>query len=368
MDAELTRFFTELPKTELHVHLVGAASVDTVLELARRHPESGVPTQRDELSAYYEFTDFAHFIEVYVSVNALVREAADVEALVVGAARDMAAQTIRYAELTVTPDGHLLMGIAPDALAEALIAGRRRARAEHGVELAWVFDVPGELGLASGERTIDWVERYGPEGAVGFGLGGPEIGVPRSQFSAVFDRARELGLHSVPHAGETTGPETVRDAIDVLKAERVGHGINAAADPELLKRLAGEGIVLEVCPTSNLRTRAVTSLAEHPTSAASPGAGPGDAGQRRPRHVRHDAGHRVRARRRGHGCVARRARRDSPHRRPPVLRPGLDQGADPGRDHRPRVMSYLEALFSLTGRVALVTGAARASGSPWPKR
>jgi aminodeoxyfutalosine deaminase len=264
MDAELTRFFTELPKTELHVHLVGAASVDTVLELARRHPESGVPTQRDELSAYYEFTDFAHFIEVYVSVNALVREAADVEALVVGAARDMAAQTIRYAELTVTPDGHLLMGIAPDALAEALIAGRRRARAEHGVELAWVFDVPGELGLASGERTIDWVERYGPEGAVGFGLGGPEIGVPRSQFSAVFDRARELGLHSVPHAGETTGPETVRDAIDVLKAERVGHGINAAADPELLKRLAGEGIVLEVCPTSNLRTRAVTSLAEHP--------------------------------------------------------------------------------------------------------
>jgi aminodeoxyfutalosine deaminase len=264
MDADLTRFFSELPKTELHVHLVGAASVDTVLELARRHPDSSVPTHRDQLSAYYEFTDFAHFIEVYVSVNALVREAADVEALVVGAARDMAAQTIRYAELTVTPDGHLLMGIPPDALAEALTAGRRRAHDEHGVELAWVFDVPGELGLVSGERTIDWVERYGPEGAVGFGLGGPEIGVPRAQFADVFTRARDLGLHSVPHAGETTGPDTVREAIDVLKAERIGHGINSAADPELLKRLAGDGIVLEVCPTSNLRTRAVASLAEHP--------------------------------------------------------------------------------------------------------
>lgn len=264
MPADLTAFVTSLPKTELHVHLVGAASVDTVLELARRHPGAGVPTDRQELTAYYDFTDFAHFIEVYISVNALVRTPADVEALVVGAARDMADQTVRYAELTVTPDSHLLMGIEPAALAEALTAGRRRALDEHGVELAWVFDIPGELGLASGERTIDWVERYAPQGSVGFGLGGPEVGVPRAQFARVFARARAMGLHSVPHAGETTGPDTVRDALDALGAERIGHGIAAAQDPELLRRLSDEGIALEVCPTSNLRTRAVSSLSEHP--------------------------------------------------------------------------------------------------------
>jgi aminodeoxyfutalosine deaminase len=264
MDSELPAFLAALPKTELHVHLVGAASVETVLELARRHPDVGVPTEREALTAFYEFDDFAHFIEVYISVNGLVRTPADVEALVVGAARDMAGQAVRYAELTVTPDSHLLMGIAPEAVAEALTTGRRRARDEHGVELAWVFDIPGELGLPSGQRTIDWVERHAPDGSVGFGLGGPEAGVARPQFEHVFARARALGLHSVPHAGETTGPETVRDALDWLGAERIGHGITAARDPELLRRLAGEGIPLEVCLTSNLRTRAVPSLDEHP--------------------------------------------------------------------------------------------------------
>ena len=266
-DSDLPAFLAALPKTELHIHLVGAASVDTVLELARRHPDAGVPTEREALAVYYEFTDFAHFIEVYISVNALVRTPADVEALVVGAARDMADQAVRYAELTVTPDGHLLMGIAAEAIAAALATGRRRARDEHGVELAWVFDIPGELGLPSAERTIDWVERHAPEGTVGFGLGGPEIGVPRPQFEPYFDKARAAGLHSVPHAGETTGPQTIRDAINFLGAERVGHGIAAAQDATLMAELVDRGIVLEVCPTSNLRTRAVSRLDQHPWHA-----------------------------------------------------------------------------------------------------
>lgn len=253
-----------LPKAELHVHLVGSASADTVLELARRHPERGVPTEPVALRELFAFTDFAHFIEVYIAVNALVRTAEDVEALTYGVATDLASQRVRYAELTVTPDSHLQQGMAPDGLAEALTRARRRARADAGVELAWVFDIPGELGLPSGLRTIDWVERHAPEGSVGFGLGGPEAGVPRAQFAEVFARARALGLHSVPHAGETTGPQTIRDAMTYLAAERIGHGIAAAQDPALLAELARRGIPLEVCPTSNLRTRAVASYAAHP--------------------------------------------------------------------------------------------------------
>ncbi len=267
VEAHDVRWIRGLPKAELHVHLVGSASVETVLELARRHPGRGVPTEPAALREFFAFTDFAHFIEVYIAVNALVRTDDDVEALTYGVAADLASHQVRYAELTVTPDSHLLQGMAPDALADALTRARRRARADAGVELAWVFDIPGELGRPSALRTIDWVERYAPEGSVGFGLGGPEAGVPRAQFADVFDRARALGLHSVPHAGETTGPQTIRDALTHLGAERIGHGISAAQDSALLAELASRGIPLEVCPTSNLRTRAVASYAEHPLPA-----------------------------------------------------------------------------------------------------
>ncbi len=264
MTRAVEAFIAGLPKAELHVHLVGSASVDTVLALARRHPERGVPTDAGGLVGFYRFTDFVHFIEVYIAVSSLVRTVADIEALVFGVAGDLATQHVRYAEVTVTPDSHLLVGIEPDGLAEALAAARRRAQARHGVELAWIFDIPGELGRASGLRTIDWVERWAPEGSVGFGLGGPEIGVPRQQFADVFARARELGLHSVPHAGETTGPQTIWDALRLLGAERIGHGIRAVDDPTLLRHLVATGIPLEVCPSSNLCTRAVPSLEEHP--------------------------------------------------------------------------------------------------------
>ena len=257
-------FIAGLPKAELHVHLVGSASVPTVLELARRHPDSGVPTEPAALTAFYEFTDFAHFVEVYIAVNSLVRTAEDIETLIVGISADMAAQNVRYAEVTATPDSHLLVGISAEDIAAAYTIGRARALAEHGVELAWIFDIPGELGLPSGLRTIDWVEQHAPEGGVAFGLGGPEQGIGRPQFAAVFARARALGLASVPHAGETTGPETVWDAINSLAAQRIGHGIAAAQDPALMDYLAEHGIALEVCPTSNLRTRAVARIEDHP--------------------------------------------------------------------------------------------------------
>jgi aminodeoxyfutalosine deaminase len=250
---------------ELHIHLQGAASVDTVLELSRRYPAAGLPTQRDALTAFYQFTDFVHFIEVYIAVNRLVRSPDDVRALVTGLARDLAAQHVHYAEVTVTPYSHLLHGMPGEAVADALDAGRAEA-GRLGIELAWVFDIPGEAGLEAAEQTIAWVEACAPDGSVGFGLGGPEIGVPRPQFAPYFQRASALGLVSLPHAGETTGAETVWDALKVLNARRIGHGIAAASDPVLMHHLADNDIALEVCPTSNVCTRAVDSLENHPWS------------------------------------------------------------------------------------------------------
>ncbi|MFI6823927.1 adenosine deaminase [Micromonospora sp. NPDC050187] len=262
---DLSSFIAGLPKVELHVHHVGSASPRIVAELAARHEgRSPVPADPEALAAYFEFRDFAHFIEVYLSVVDLVRDDTDVWILTHEVARELARQQVRYAELTITPYSHVRRGIPAPAFCEAIEDARKRAEADFGIELRWCFDIPGEAGLPAAEETLRIALDQRPDGLISFGLGGPEIGVPRPQFKPYFDQARAAGLRSAPHAGETTGPQTVWDALRDLGAERIGHGISAAQDPELLAHLAQRRIALEVCPTSNLRTRAVASLDAHP--------------------------------------------------------------------------------------------------------
>ncbi|MQY15969.1 Aminodeoxyfutalosine deaminase [Streptomyces sp. RB5] len=260
----LESFIAGLPKAELHVHHVGSASPRIVAELSARHPDSPVPLDPDKLKEFFTFRDFAHFIDVYLAVVDLVRDAEDVRLLTYEIARDMARQQIRYAELTVTPYSSVRRGIPDGAFLEAIEDARVSAEKELGVVLRWCFDIPGEAGLESAEETARIAVDLGCDGLVSFGLGGPEIGVPRPQFKPYFDKARAVGLHSVPHAGETTGPQTIWDAIRELGAERIGHGTSAARDPRLLEYLAEHRIPLEVCPTSNIATRAVERLEEHP--------------------------------------------------------------------------------------------------------
>lgn len=260
----LREFIHALPKVELHVHLVGSAGIDTVLELARRHPEAGVPTDRDELADFYTFRDFDHFLKVFWAVQSMLTEARDVTTLVTGLAAELARQNVRYAEVTVTPYNHHLDGLSVDDVLTGLADGRALAAAEHGVDLAWVFDIPGEKGVKAGRETLTIALRERPDGLIAFGLGGPEVGIGRAQFEPFFTAAREAGLHSVPHAGETTGPATVWSALHDLGAERVGHGTSSAADPALLAYLAEHRIPLEVCPTSNVRTQQVPSIDAHP--------------------------------------------------------------------------------------------------------
>ena len=256
-------FIHALPKVELHVHLVGSAGLDTVLDLARRHPEAGVPTDRAELERFYAFRDFDHFLEVYWAVQSMLKGRDDVHSLVVGLARELARQNVRYAEVTVTPYNHLTDGMTGDDLLAGLDSGRAAAAAL-GVDLAWCFDVPGEKGVAAGRETLAFALSERPDGLVSFGLGGPESGIGRARFAPFFDAAREAGLHSVPHAGETTGPETVWSALRDLRAERIGHGTSCVDDPALVEHLVLKGIPLEVCPTSNVRTRQVASVRTHP--------------------------------------------------------------------------------------------------------
>jgi aminodeoxyfutalosine deaminase len=223
-----------------------------------------VPSDLDELREFYVFRDFGHFIEVYLAVVDLLREPQDIRLLTYEVASDMAAQNIRYAELTLTPWTSVQTGIPIEAFVEAVEDARVAAERDHGIRLRWIFDIPGESGLRAAQDTLGYALEHGPHTLVGFGLGGPEVGVDRPQFADVFARARAAGLHSVPHAGETTGPQTVWDALRDLGAERIGHGTSSVQDPDLVAYLVEQRIPLEVCPTSNIATRAVDRLANHP--------------------------------------------------------------------------------------------------------
>jgi adenosine deaminase len=264
----LAAFVAGLPKAELHVHHVGSAAPHTVAALAQRHAGStAVPADPARLAEYFSFTDFGHFIAVYLSVVDLIRDPQDVWTLTRDIGLDLAAQNVRYAELTLTPYSSVQRGIAAEAFCEAVEDARRTVEAERDITLRWCFDIPGESGVPAADLTLDIALTQRPDALVSFGLGGPEAGVPRSWFTDHFARARAAGLHSVPHAGESTGPETVWDSIRLLGAERIGHGIKAIDDPALVDHLAEHQIPLEICPTSNVCTRSVPSLAEHPLPA-----------------------------------------------------------------------------------------------------
>ena len=246
-NSALSDFILAVPKVELHLHLVGSASPSTVAALAARRPGAGVPSDLDELLKFFEFTDFAHFIEFYSTVNSLVRDGEAIVSMIDGAAADLAAQQVRYVEMTITPYSHVVdAGIAYDEVLEALAEGRSRAR-RRGVEFAWVYDIPGEMGEAAAEFTTHAAVNNPPDGLVGLGLGGVEAGVDRARFAEYFDRARAVGLRSVPHAGEADGPASVWAALGFLRADRIGHGVRAIDDDRLVAHLVEHQIPLEVC-------------------------------------------------------------------------------------------------------------------------
>ena len=262
----LKAFIAALPKVELHVHLIGSAPVDTVLELARRHPDRGVPADAEKLRDFYTFRDFPHFIDVYQAVSGLIAEPEDLADLVRGVARSLAAQGVRYAEFQFGPYAFQRLGMPDVVISEALNAGARDALTEHGVRLGWIIEFPSESTERDARAALRLALEHPPAGIVAFGIGGIEAArAPHTELiRSVFAQAAAAGLPSVPHAGETTGPETVWEAIRHLGARRVGHGINSVADPDLLAYLAEHQLPVDVSPTSNVCTRCVPSYAEHP--------------------------------------------------------------------------------------------------------
>ncbi|QVQ50350.1 adenosine deaminase [Spiractinospora alimapuensis] len=260
--APIDAFVADLPKVELHVHLEGSMRPHTLMRLAAKHGVAGVPSSPEELAEWYEFSDFEHFVQVYLQAVEVLREEEDFAALTADVAGALAAQNVRYAELHVSLYTHLMRGIPASTVFAGLEAARLEAERTSGIRLRWIPDFPGQFGVESGTETLDAVLAHGPDSVLGFGVGGIEV--DRDQFEGLYGRARAAGLRSLPHAGENSGPRSVWSAINKLHAERIGHGIDAMRDPELVAYLRDTQLPLDVSPTSNVCTRGVASLEEHP--------------------------------------------------------------------------------------------------------
>jgi aminodeoxyfutalosine deaminase len=257
-------FARRMPKVELHVHLEGAIRPTTLLQLARRNSVHLPAQEVHELHNFYRFSDFSHFVEVYVTITGCLRTPEDYALIAYEFGSDCARQNIHYAEVTFTVATNVkLTGLPWQAILEGLNAGRDQARQEFGLDWGWVFDISRNHPETQDE-VFEIALAARDQGVVALGLGGSEAEFPPGLFQRAFARARQAGLPRVPHAGETLGPESIWTALRSLHADRLGHGVRCIEDPELVTFLHQHQVPLELCPTSNIRLGIYPDYAAHP--------------------------------------------------------------------------------------------------------
>lgn len=251
------------PKIELHVHLEGAIRPATLLEIARRNRQPLPADTVDGLRKLYEFTSFDDFLRVWLLTTNCLRTADDFRQVVVDYAGEAAGFGAVYLEGIFSPAERVQRGVGWAEIFTGYTEGAAEAYQRHGVTVRLTPDLYRGLDPELAAECARWAVRYADRGIVGFGLGGMEAACPAARYAEAFAIAADGGLGLVPHAGEGAGPESVREILSYGPA-RIRHGIRAVEDPGVLAEIVDRGLVLDVCPTSNLRTRVVGSLAEHP--------------------------------------------------------------------------------------------------------
>ena len=254
-----------MPKVELHVHLEGSIRPEILLDLAARNGVRLPARSVEELREWYAFKSFDHFVEVYLAAAGCIKTPDDVERITADFLAGQAEQNVLHTEVTYTASTQRMQsGIPLDDQLAAINRAREAARREHGVTMSLTIDYPRHLDPDEFTGVAEWAADNMSRGITALGLGGPEVGYPPELFRRAFEVAREAGLPSVPHAGETVGPESIRGALRDLNAVRIGHGVRCLEDPELVAELRDRQIPLEVCPTSNVCLKVAPTFAEHP--------------------------------------------------------------------------------------------------------
>jgi aminodeoxyfutalosine deaminase len=257
-------FIARLPKAELHLHLEGTVGPEALWRLAERYGSPLSGGGREALDELYCTRNFGDFLLAYKTVCEHLRQPEDYEFIAYDGLRRLAGQNVRYAEIMISAGVMLWKGDDVAACFAGIERGARRAKEEFGIRVAWLFDAVRHFGPEAAMEVVRQAARLRGRGVVGFGIGGDERQAPAELFCEVFQAARSEGLRLSAHAGEAAGPESVRNALDLLGVERIGHGFSAAEDPALVDYLVERQVPIDICLTSNLRTGCIADLAEHP--------------------------------------------------------------------------------------------------------
>jgi adenosine deaminase len=251
-----------MPKAELHIHIEGSLEPELIFALATRNNVRLAYPSVDALRAAYAFKDLQSFLDIYYAGASVLITAQDFEDMAWAYFQRAAADNVRRAELFFDPQTHTERGVRIATVADGLARAQARARAELGISSALILcflrHLSEEAAFETLEEALPMRERF-----IGVGLDSSERGHPPEKFARVFERCGQLGLHRVAHAGEEGPPAYIRSALDVLKAERIDHGVRCLEDPALVERLARTRIPLTVCPLSNVKLCVFPTLADH---------------------------------------------------------------------------------------------------------
>jgi adenosine deaminase len=260
--ARLPELLRAMPKAELHLHIEGTLEPELIFELAKKNGVALAYPSVEALRAAYAFTDLQSFLDIYYAGASVLLHASDFEAMAMAYFRRAAADHVVHAEIFFDPQTHTARGVPIATVIEGLTTARERAGRELGITSALILCFLRHLSEAEAMATLDEALPH-VDAFVGVGLDSSERGHPPEKFARVFERAGALGLHRVAHAGEEGPPSYIEDALDVLHAERIDHGVRCVESPALVERLARERIALTVCPLSNLKLRVFDRLADH---------------------------------------------------------------------------------------------------------
>lgn len=260
----------DIPKSEIHLHLEGLASVETIWALKKKYKLEfpNVKTIQD-LEKAFKVTSLEQFIDLFINViQQSFKKEEDLQFLIEDAKNYLTRNNIYYAEIFFAPSKFIQMGLSYQKIASILEKGALDIYKEKNITIKYLMDVSRTFGPENAQNNLDLILQYKNKSIIGIGLGGAEKKGPAAQYHDVFIQAAKAGLKIVAHAGEAVGPESVWSALKDLKAERIGHGISSIQDDKLIQHLKKNNIPLEICPTSNFFTREfTTNYKDHPVRA-----------------------------------------------------------------------------------------------------